>query len=230
MNGYELVEDVFTPGEIAGFRVAVGETIDRLARGFLTPFEASRPELPVDLRLEEIARRDLAYAAALLHGVLADAQRDPRIAGLPRHPKLRALIEERLRPLQVTGTDLRVRANVPSLAGSRHRWHQDVTDLTPTASACETVRLACWIPMSDVDERTGCLELVPEVFEAPFAHESGDAGSYFIRDERLAAYPKVAVPMALGSALFLDRLTPHQALPNRSDTVRWSLVLWVKAM
>ena len=227
MNGYELVEDVFTPGEIAGFRVAIGETIDRLARGFLTPFEASRPELPVDIRLEEIARRDVAYASALLHGVLADAHRDPRIAELHRHPRLRELIEERLRPLQVTGTDLRVRANVPSLAGSRHRWHQDVIDLTPTAYACETVRLACWIPTAEVDASNGCLELVPGGFAAPFAHEAGDAGSYYIREERLAAYPKVAVPMALGSALFLDRLTPHQARPNRSDAVRWSLVLWV---
>lgn len=230
MRDFEVVEDVFTPGDVAGFRVAIGETMDRLARGFLTPFEDSGPELPVDRRLEEIARRDLAYASALLHGVLADAHRDPRIDGLPRHPRLRALIEERLRPLRVTGHALRVRANVPSLPGSRHRWHQDVTDLTPTANACETVRLACWIPMSDVNETSGCLELVPGGFEAPFAHESGDAGSYYIRDERLAARPKVTVPMALGSVLFLDRLTPHQALPNRSDAVRWSLVLWVKAM
>ena len=84
--------------------------------------------------------------------------------------------------------------------------------------------------MADVDASTGCLELVPGGFTAPFVHESGDAGSYYIRDERLAEYPKVVVPMALGSVLLLDRLTPHQALPNRSDAVRWSLVLWVKAM
>jgi hypothetical protein len=228
--GYEVVDGVFSAEAIAAVRVAIREALDRLARAMIAPFERSRPELPLDRRLEEVARQDPAYASALYHGVLADAHLDPRVAALRDHPGLREAVEARLAGYRMTGTTLRLRANVPSLPLSRSRWHQDVADETPTPYGCETVRLACWVPLVDVDAERGALELIPGRYEAPIRHEGGVGGFFHIPEERLPKGRRVSPPMPLGSALFLDRLIPHQALPLGGDAARWSLVLWVKGV
>jgi len=227
-SGYEVVDGVFRAEEIAAVRLAITDALDRLARALIAPFERSRPDLPLDRRLEAVARQDPSYASALYHAVLADAHLDPRVAALREHAGLRAVVEARMSGYRMTGTTLRLRANVPSLPLSRSRWHQDVADETPTPYGCETVRLACWVPLVDVDAQRGALELIPGRYEAPFPHEGGEGGFFHIPEERLPKGRRVSVPMPLGSALLLDRLIPHQALPLQGDAARWSVVLWVK--
>lgn len=227
-QGFEVVDGVLRAEDVAAVRVAIVEALDRLARAMIAPVQRSRPDLPLDRRLEEVARQDPAYAAALYHGVLADAHLDPRVAALREHAGLRKLVEERIAGYRVTGTTLRLRANVPSLPLSRSRWHQDVADETPTSHGCETVRMACWVPLVDVDAHRGALELIPGRYEAPFRHEGGEGGFFHIPEERLPRGRRVSVPMPLGSVLALDRLIPHQALPLQGDAARWSVVLWFK--
>src|SRR5262245_18437234 len=80
--GYAVGTEIFTPAEIHQMQIGIMETIDRIAHGFLTPYETSCPALPLAERLERFAQQDRAYAVALVHGVFADAHHDPRIAGL----------------------------------------------------------------------------------------------------------------------------------------------------
>ena len=106
-------------------QTGITETINRIARGFLTPYETSCPDLPFAERLERVAQRDRAYAVALVHSVFADAHHDPRIAGLAEHPRLMDSVTRLVAPRQVTGQVIRIRVNIPSFPQTRSPWHQD---------------------------------------------------------------------------------------------------------
>jgi hypothetical protein len=44
--GYAVGTGIFTPAEIHQLQTSITETINRLVRGFLTPYATSCPELP----------------------------------------------------------------------------------------------------------------------------------------------------------------------------------------
>ena len=227
--GYHIAENVFTPEEILALQSAMNDTLDRLARAFLIPYEQSHPGAPFTTRLEQIAQRDRIYAYALLQGLLADAQNDPRCQALLQHPGLMEHVTTLLAPRQITGHALRARLNVPSFAESRHPWHQDVAELQPRrASRCHTTGLACWIPLVDATEANGTLEVIPGHHPEPYAHQSGTRGFFHIPEEILAEQPREILPARAGDVVFLDRFLPHRTMPNRTDTVRWNIVVWVQ--
>ena len=72
-NGYSVSRQVLAPADLCAIREAINETIDRTARALRTPFDESAPDAPFDQRLERVAARDSAYAAALFHAVMAHA-------------------------------------------------------------------------------------------------------------------------------------------------------------
>src|SRR4030095_939186 len=108
---------------------------------------------------DRAAAGDLVYSLALFRTALADAQRDPRIESIAAHPRLTALTSELLAPLHRTGQTIRARAAVPAFSRTRRPCHQDVVKMT--AAGCGTVRFACWMPLHDVDETNGALEVIP---------------------------------------------------------------------
>jgi hypothetical protein len=110
--GYAVGTGIFTPAEIHQMQTSITETINRLARGFLTPYATSCPELPLTERLERVAQLDRAYAVALIHGIFADAHQDSRIAGLAEHPRLMDAVTRLTAPWQLTGQIIRVRVNM----------------------------------------------------------------------------------------------------------------------
>ena len=101
--GYAVGTGIFTQTEIHQMQTSITETINRLARGFLTPYETSCPAVPFAERLERVAQLDRAYAAALVHGVFADAHHDPHIAGLAEHPRLMDDVTYLVAPWHITG-------------------------------------------------------------------------------------------------------------------------------
>jgi hypothetical protein len=226
--GYGVEHDIFSPTEVEMMRASIGDTIDRIARGFLTPFETSFPGLPLEARLERVAQTDRAYAYALLHGVFADAQHDPRLSSLAHHPVLMNRVRQFLAPKQVTGQIIRVRVNIPSFPQKRSPWHQDVTGQNDLGGSGSTVGMACWIPLVDATMANGTLEVLPGAYEKPYPHEQTSDGTFYIREDMLPETPPAALPCAAGGVVFLDRFVPHRALPNRTSTIRWNVVMWVK--
>src|SRR5687767_3632089 len=87
-DGFTVLPALFTQDEIDTLRQAIADSIDRVARVMLTPFDTSLPSAPLEERLERVARSDRAYASALLQVVMADAQRDARLAAVAAHPGL----------------------------------------------------------------------------------------------------------------------------------------------
>src|ERR671919_1352469 len=106
-DGFQVLPALFTREEIRGFRNAIEDSIDRVAHVMLTPFETSLPSVPLEERLERVARQDRAYASALLQVVMADAQRDARLTALANHPLLAEAINAVLTPDVPTGHVIR---------------------------------------------------------------------------------------------------------------------------
>jgi ectoine hydroxylase-related dioxygenase (phytanoyl-CoA dioxygenase family) len=228
-NGYSVSRQVLAPADLSGLREGISETIDRTAQALRTPFEESAPHAPFDQRLERVATRDSAYAAALFHAVMADVHRDARLQALASHEGLRDLAARTLQPLRVTDHVIRPRAVVPSLSHAASPWHQDVLTPSPTPGSCGSVRLACWIPLADVDENTGALEVIPGTW-VPLPHVTNGAGQFHVPEEHLPLEARRAVPLRAGDVLVLDRFVPHRSLPVRAGHVRWAVVMWVKAV
>jgi ectoine hydroxylase-related dioxygenase (phytanoyl-CoA dioxygenase family) len=227
-DGYAVLPALFTAEEVGSLRQAIADNIDRVARVMLTPFETSLPSAPLEERIERVARSDRAYASALLQVVMADAQRDPRLTAIAAHPRLSKAIDAVLAPDVATGHVIRTRAAIPAFTSRISPWHQDVPR-PQSATGCATVRVACWIPLSDIGEHSGALEVIPGDWNAPCRHEVGDDGHFAIPEEALPSRGRRVVPMRSGDVLLLDRFIPHRARPTRGLQGRWSVVMWVKA-
>jgi ectoine hydroxylase-related dioxygenase (phytanoyl-CoA dioxygenase family) len=226
-NGYRVLPQVLSPAELEALRGAIDDSINRVARVMLTPFAESHPDAPIEERLERVARKDRAYASALLQVVMADAQHDPRIAGLQGQPALAAAIRHAMYPEVPTGHVVRTRAAIPAFTSQISPWHQDV--IRPQENTgCASVRLAVWIPLRDVDARTGALEVIAGAWEGPLTHRAND-GHFEIPEEAVPAGDRRVVAMQAGDALLLDRYVPHRAVPTHGLEGRWSVVMWVKA-
>ena len=227
-DGYQVLPAMFTLEEIGALRAAIADSIDRVARVMLTPFETSLPKAPIEERLERVARTDRAYASALLQVVMADAQRDARLSAVATHAALSDAIAGLLVPDRPTGHVIRTRAAIPAFSSRISPWHQDVP-YPQAATGCATVRVACWVPLSDVDENSGALEVLPGAWDRPFPHEAGNDGHFGIPPHALPRCEPRGVPMRAGDVLLLDRFVPHRALPTHGLHGRWSVVMWVKA-
>ncbi|MES2412403.1 MAG: phytanoyl-CoA dioxygenase family protein [Pseudomonadota bacterium] len=224
------VVDMFSAEELAAMGAAIHETVDSVAKALRTPYEESAPALDVFHRLQSIALRNPVYATAFVSAVFADAHRDPRIAFLADDGRLQKAVAELCGDFEPGGVTVRVRLNIPAMTRKRHGWHSDValTHAVRPDSTCHTVLAACWIPLADVDENNGGLELVTTPLAQPIPHERTPAGAYFIPDAALEGLPRQPVAVRAGQAAIIDRFTPHRSLPNTSDRVRWSVVAWVK--
>jgi Phytanoyl-CoA dioxygenase (PhyH) len=226
-DGYQLISNILSPANIAGMREAITESIDRVAAALRAPFEMSCPDAPFEDRLDHIAASDRLYATALFRGVLADTHRDERIIALSRNPLLTETVTDLLAPLKWTGHTIRPRASVTAFAGARSPWHQDVIDESPTG--CGAVRFACWVPLSDVDEMTGALEVAPWQWKRSLPHLKDDDGRFFIPEESIPTPGRRILSMHCGDVLILDRFLPHRSLPVQHGRARWAVVMWVKA-
>jgi hypothetical protein len=209
--------------ELRGIRSAITDQIDRVAKAMHLPFALSFPEETFGRRLERIALANQSHAETLLLAVMSDAQHDERISFLARHPLLREHAEK-FTGREIKSFTIRVRANVPSLPGRRQGWHSDVSVLDGGEFA--RVRIACWVPLGDADERNGTLELVPGIRTGPMRHEI-ESGRHSIPERDLADHAKILVRCKEGSGVFLDSFLPHRAIPNLSGDVRWSVVTWM---
>ena len=152
------------------------------------------------------------------------------------HPILLDLVESIIGPEITVSPIQHLRIKTPiNLAGDDGDWngipqttlttpaHQDIGVQTPDADASEV--LTVWMPITDATAEMGCLGVWPRRHRGGVLdHCPGDTGLK-ITSQSLDIDDSVALPMRAGSVLLMTRHTPHHALPNLSDTVRWSMDL-----
>jgi ectoine hydroxylase-related dioxygenase (phytanoyl-CoA dioxygenase family) len=104
---------------------------------------------------------------------------------------------------------------LPEAVGDRSvfHWHQDCgyQDVRPTP-------MTIWVALDDVDERNGCIWVVPGSHRAGLLPHLQKPGSWHLE----APAPDQGVPMRLraGEAVAFTGYTLHRSLENRSDAPR----------
>jgi phytanoyl-CoA hydroxylase len=104
------------------------------------------------------------------------------------------------------------------------QWHQDAGVVIEEAD--ETEMLTVWVPIWDATEENGCLCVVPHNHRAGLLQHcvSPVLGNH-LPEKFFDANRAIPLPMNRGSALFMNRTTPHCSLSNESEDVRWSMDL-----
>jgi len=139
------------------------------------------------------------------------------------HPHLLDLVETFL------GGEIRLypnytaRPKLPDHAPTRVLWHQDGGYTSGEVAGLRMVNV--WTPLVPVHVENGCMQFVPGTHRlGPVPHEPRE--HYLeIREDVLAEYVSraVAIEMDPGDVVLFHNLLFHQGLPNRSQTIRWSL-------
>lgn len=221
-DGYAVVP-VFDPAQASGALADIAEHIDRFSRAAYLPFQESCPDAPLGVRLNRIWERERSQANLLRLAICTDAHRGPRLQALANAPGLKD-VAERLAGCAIGGSAVRVRASIGVFPEHLHDWHSDVA--RDDGTDCASVRITAWIPLTDAGPDSGGLELVPGRRPAPLPHRE-DRG-FAIDESALQGLPRSQPLCPAGSAIFLDRFTPHRSLMPGANA-RFALVVWMKA-
>jgi ectoine hydroxylase-related dioxygenase (phytanoyl-CoA dioxygenase family) len=227
-QGYQVLRGFLPVADLLPMRDALIETIDRAAGAMRAPVSLSCPGTAIEERLDLIAKEDRTYALALFRAAMADSHRDERITSLGSNARLGDMVNSLIAPLARTGHTIRPRAAVAALSFAVSPWHQDVIRDYNATTGCGSVRLACWIPLLDVDEGSGALEVIPGPWTEPLPHHPNSEGHVYIAEQDLPLSQRRPVPLRQGDVLVIDRFLPHRSLPVRHGRSRWAVVMWVK--
>ncbi|WP_447765152.1 hypothetical protein [Sphingopyxis panaciterrae] len=200
----------------------IAEHIDRVSRALYLPFEHSCPDAPLGERIDRIFAHERSVANLLRVAICTDAHRGPRLQAIANDPRLIETAEE-ISSRALSGKIVRVRASIACFPEHRHAWHSDVA--RDDGTGCGKVVVTAWIPLTDAGPGSGGLEIAAGRQPAPLGEQVADG--FEIPEWRLANLPRVQPLCPAGTALFLDRFTPHRTLPARRT--RFALVVWMKA-
>ena len=115
------------------------------------------------------------------------------------------------------------RVKLPDQEETVVAWHQDVVYLDHELMG-QTTMVNAWIPLVQATTANGCMEvlrgshrigLLPHNDHQPMYHGIADAD--------LPPCEAVTCEADVGDVVFTAQLLVHHSLPNRSDTVRWSV-------
>ena len=103
-------------------------------------------------------------------------------------------------------------------------WHQDAGVTWPEADPYFI--LTVWVPLVDATPENGCMEIIPRVHGGGLREHLtySETGTTIVTEQMPKTEP-LPLPMHKGDVLFMHKAIPHRSLPNRSDTVRWSMDL-----
>lgn len=228
-DGFLVIEDLFTPADLQPIIDEITGQVDAFAERLYAAgrITSTHADQGFYTRMAAIAR-EYDQAPGMLQ---IGTPMGPQVAALWSSDTLLDIVERIIGP-DIEGAAIwNVRPKVPDNALMMVPWHQDSGYLAPEGQF--TPQPACWIPLLDVDEETGCLQFVRgghrPVGNARHRVEKkvADPRSWYlyIKEEDLPKGEIVTCEMKMGSAVFLNENIPHRGLWNRSNKVRWAIDL-----
>jgi ectoine hydroxylase-related dioxygenase (phytanoyl-CoA dioxygenase family) len=219
-EGYVVVPDLLDEAILAPVRAAITAGVDRQARKLLAEGKIAslHAEAPFERRLALVQAEAGEETPIWNREVFSRAVYD-----LHLYPPLLDCIESLLGPEITVNGDYWVRPKLPEGQLSTYPWHQDSAYYGPESIPIPI--LTAWVPLVDVDEHNGCLQVIPG------SHRWGLrptrwVGPHLVPTEDIEAMGSARIlPMRAGDVLIFDRMTFHGSLMNHSDQVRWSIDL-----
>jgi hypothetical protein len=103
-------------------------------------------------------------------------------------------------------------------------WHQDM-GVTWEESDPHFI-LTVWVAMVDATVENGCMEVLPGMLGVGLIEHHTKAGvGTTIIPEKVPDVQPVPLPVRKGGVILMHKETPHRSIPNRTDTIRWSMDL-----
>lgn len=209
-NGYTVVPGLLDSGQV---KILLAE-IDRISgENTLAVHDKTRLEMETDQKPD----------GRLVRRIYEPCSHYPPFRELSDSPKLLDIVEELL------GADLiyhysKINMKPPAI-GSVVEWHQDVT-YYPLTNASS---LAVLIYLDDADVENGCLQVIPGQHKERIFDHSRDG--YFVGKIVEPIDESQAVPLEgkAGTAIFMNCMTPHASVTNRSNRPRRTLILSYRA-
>ncbi len=118
--------------------------------------------------------------------------------------------------------DYHLRPKLPGSTYTAFPWHQDSQYYGVDSQHAHIITV--WIPMVDVDEENGCLQVMPGSFKWGLLQGARGADQNIRTFEDVEARGEpVPLPMRKGDIFLFSNLTFHKSTVNLSDAVRWSI-------
>lgn len=120
------------------------------------------------------------------------------------------------------------RAKMPNQDITVIPWHQDLAYLIPE-EAGDTLVVNVWLPLVQATEENGCMQVIRGSHRFALINHNfqdqtpGHTGGKGISDIELPPGDIVTAELDVGDVLLTSERVVHRGLPNRADTVRWSV-------
>lgn len=224
-DGYEVVKGVLSSEDLEPLRWVIAKEVDRhtnelYAQGKITDTFA---DLPLSTRWAEVCKMHKQKAFGWNNEVFSK-----EIYDLYANPRLLDYVETIIgAEIQVNG-DFSVRPKLPNEDWTTLPWHQDGFYYGgKDAASKDFIILSIWVPLVDVDEKNGCLQVIPGSHEWELISDyvKTPIGHLECAEDVEARGKAISVEMKAGDLLVFNQFMFHRSLPNRSDEIRWSIDL-----
>ncbi len=249
-QGYLIVEEVLPEQVLQSVRDEYEARLDELAGRFHASGKISSDyrHLPLEDRYIQILSEFpvlfdfLEITLPLVNeGMPAglEIHTRPAIFDLLTHPRLLDVVERIIGPEIYSNPvqHLRIKppeSKVPDILKSNSyvgmtTWHQDQGALLDEAD--DTQLLTAWVAITDATEENGCMVCIPGSHRRDggalklHCPGKGITSENYIPEPLLAMSEVVTLPVRRGGVVLLNQYTEHAALPNKTDSIRWSFDL-----
>ena len=210
-DGYIVVEDLVTPGEVEALKDRFKEYI-----------HGGRPLGSIKVQIEPRVQRGelkVEHPGDGIRKVGGLVQADDLFRKLGLNENIVGVLEGILGPdIKMFRNDLLVK---PPEVGSAKGWHQD----SPYWPIEPMELCSCWFPLDDATPENGCMTVLPGWHKkGPLPHVKV-IDDFVVAEGHYDSSLGVEAPMKAGSGLFFHSLLPHYTAPNRSDKWRRAIAL-----
>jgi hypothetical protein len=222
-DGYAIVRHLLDDElHLEPIRRAMGQAVDLQAREWLEqglvndlcdgePFEKRYGEL----RRQFPATVSNSWRRMLVSREIYDVWQYPPLIGI-----IRQLLGDELYASSIWNG----RPRAPDQLVQTIDWHQDAQYMQQYDSIRDHA-ISVWLPLVPVDERSGCLQVIPGSHKKGFKPEIRVPRNNLLglAEGDLDAAEPVTCVMEPGDALLFTELLHHRSVDNLSDYTRWSL-------
>jgi ectoine hydroxylase-related dioxygenase (phytanoyl-CoA dioxygenase family) len=218
--GFVVVPGVLGEAELGPVRGAITAAVDRKARVLLAEkaiadlheqasFTRRMARIFEDAGTEDFAWNNEVFSRGIYDLLMSSAVLDA--------------VESLLGPELTVNGDYWVRPKLPGGRRTTLPWHQDSGYYGPASLAVPILSL--WIPLVDVDERNGCLKIIPGSNKWGLLPSESNGMHLAPTEDVEARGEPQSLPMRVGDILAFGQYTFHASGENLTEEVRWSIDL-----
>ena len=232
-QGYLLVRQVLDAQVFDPLRSVAMSAINQYAKSLYDQGQISdlHKNLSFYKRLTKISRQ--SQTGPLLHWNWNKQVFGQEVYQLITHSTILDIVASLLGPEITANGDYWLRFKMPTGDDSVFPWHQDSIYYNGNANPDQSVVLSersqiltVWIPMVDVDEKNGCLQIIPGSHKRGLRPAQRDENGRQVPIEDVETWADVKnIKMKVGDVCVFGNLTFHRSLANISDEIRWSIDL-----